>query len=110
MPPSPIPIIINPAARSTKAAARVDQIRALKPAPDLHFTTASGDAMLLAEQLARQGHPLIVAAGGDGTAKTSKNDRNLFELAGITHQYYSGIDDHCWCVIHLSIGCSKWRQ
>ena len=73
MPPSPIPIIINPAARSTKAAARVDQIRALKPAPDLHFTTASGDAMLLAEQLARQGHPLIVAAGGDGTVNEVVN-------------------------------------
>ena len=62
-----IPIILNPAARSTKAAGRMDQIRALNPAPELHLTSAIGDATVIAERLARAGHKLIVAAGGDGT-------------------------------------------
>lgn len=62
-----IPIILNPAARSTKAATRVDQIRALRPAPELLFTERPGDARRIAEELAAAGHPLVVAAGGDGT-------------------------------------------
>ena len=63
----PIPIILNPAARSTRAAARLDQVRALQPQPELHLTQSTGDAALIAERLARAGCPLIVAAGGDGT-------------------------------------------
>ncbi len=62
-----IPVILNPAARSTQAAAREQAIRALTPEPELVLTGAPGEAAKLAEQLARDGHPLVVAAGGDGT-------------------------------------------
>lgn len=62
-----IPVILNPAARSTQAAAREQAIRALTPAPELILTSRPGEAAQLAEQLARAGHPLVVAAGGDGT-------------------------------------------
>jgi YegS/Rv2252/BmrU family lipid kinase len=62
-----IPIIMNPAARSTQAARAVQRVAALKPTPQLHFTAYPGHATLIAEQLAREGHPLVVAAGGDGT-------------------------------------------
>ena len=64
---APVPIILNPAARSTKAAARMEHLRSLRPAPELHLTRAAGDAAVIAEQLARDGHGLVVAAGGDGT-------------------------------------------
>jgi YegS/Rv2252/BmrU family lipid kinase len=63
----PIPIILNPAARSTKAAALEHALRELAPAPELHLTSAPGDATLIAEKLADAGHDLVVAAGGDGT-------------------------------------------
>lgn len=64
---APIPVILNPAARSTQAAAREKVIRALSPAPELILTSAQGDATEIASRLASEGHPLIVAAGGDGT-------------------------------------------
>jgi diacylglycerol kinase (ATP) len=64
---APIPVILNPAARSTKAARRIASVRSLQPAPEIHLTEQSGDAEKLAETLVRQGHRLIVAAGGDGT-------------------------------------------
>lgn len=63
----PIPVILNPAARSTRAAALENALRQLSPAPELHLTTAPGDAALIAERLAAEGHELIVSAGGDGT-------------------------------------------
>ena len=62
-----IPIIANPAARSAKAAARQEQLRRLTPAAEIHTTKGVGDATKIAERLAREGHRLIVAAGGDGT-------------------------------------------
>ncbi|HEY1083108.1 MAG TPA: diacylglycerol kinase family protein [Prosthecobacter sp.] len=65
--PERIPVILNPAARSTQAAARENAIRSLSPAPELVLTSGPGQATELAERLAREGHPLIVAAGGDGT-------------------------------------------
>ena len=63
----PIPVILNPAARSTKAASLEQVLRSLSPAPELHLTTGPGDATAIAESLATEGHELIVAAGGDGT-------------------------------------------
>lgn len=63
----PIPVIMNPAARSTKAASLENALRSLSPAPELHLTTGPGDATLIAERLADEGHELVVAAGGDGT-------------------------------------------
>lgn len=63
----PIPVILNPAARSTKAARRLAAIEALLPKPEVHLTSRPGDAQRLAESLVRSGRPLVVAAGGDGT-------------------------------------------
>ena len=62
-----IPVILNPAARSTQAAAREKVIRALTPEPEMCLTTAPGEATEIATHLASKGRPLIVAAGGDGT-------------------------------------------
>jgi diacylglycerol kinase (ATP) len=62
-----IPVILNPAARSTHAATREQIVRSLSPEPELVLTHAPGEAAVLAEELARAGHPLVVAAGGDGT-------------------------------------------
>lgn len=62
-----IPVILNPAAKSTQAAAREQAIRALTPDPELVLTTGPGQATEIAERLAKEGHPLVVAAGGDGT-------------------------------------------
>jgi diacylglycerol kinase (ATP) len=62
-----VPVIINPAAHSTKAAAQLERVRLLDPAPELHVTSHVGHARELAAELAAAGHPLVVAAGGDGT-------------------------------------------
>lgn len=62
-----VPVIINPAANSTKASAQLERVRKLQPAPELHLTTGIGHARILAAELAAAGHPLVVAAGGDGT-------------------------------------------
>lgn len=63
----PIPVILNPAARSTKAATLGQAIRRLSPEPELHLTQGPGDATVIAERLATEGHELVVVAGGDGT-------------------------------------------
>jgi YegS/Rv2252/BmrU family lipid kinase len=63
----PIPVILNPAARSTKAAALEQALRMLSPAPELHLTKGPADAAVIAEWLAAEGHEFVVAAGGDGT-------------------------------------------
>lgn len=62
-----IPVIVNPAANSTKAAAQIERIRRLDPAPELHMTGGVGGATEVAARLAAEGHRLVVAAGGDGT-------------------------------------------
>lgn len=70
---TPIPVILNPAARSTRAARLAGKIRALQPAPELHYTESSGDARRLAAELAAKGHKIVVAAGGDGTVNEVVN-------------------------------------
>ena len=70
---APLPVILNPAARSTRAARLAERIRALQPAPELHFTRSPGDAQRLARELAAQGHKIVVAAGGDGTVNEAVN-------------------------------------
>jgi YegS/Rv2252/BmrU family lipid kinase len=67
MPSSRIAVIMNPAARSARAAQMVAKFRALEPSPDLHLTHSVGHATELAQQLAQEGAKTIVAAGGDGT-------------------------------------------
>ena len=63
----PIPVIFNPAARSTKAARRERCIRRLNPAPEMHLTEKPTDATDIAFRLATEGSDIVVAAGGDGT-------------------------------------------
>ena len=70
---SRIPVIMNPGARSARAGGRIDALRALSARVDLLETKGMGDACRLAEDLARQGEPLIVAAGGDGTVNEVVN-------------------------------------
>jgi diacylglycerol kinase (ATP) len=67
------PVIINPAANSTKAAAQLERVKRLQPAPELCVTSGIGHARELARELAAEGHPLIVAAGGDGTVNEVVN-------------------------------------
>ena len=63
----PYPIILNPAARSARASSLEQRIRELQPAAEVHLTQGAGDAEELACELAAQGQPIVVAAGGDGT-------------------------------------------
>jgi diacylglycerol kinase (ATP) len=69
----PLPVILNPAARSARASGLAERIRALRPAPELHFTRSPGDARRLARELAALGHKIVVAAGGDGTVNEAVN-------------------------------------
>ena len=62
-----IPVILNPAARSAKAAARIEAIQELAPNIRLCPTSGPGDARRFARELAQAGSPVVVAAGGDGT-------------------------------------------
>lgn len=68
-----IPVIVNPAANSTKAGSQMDRIRHLQPEPEFHMTEAVGGATAVAARLAAEGHRLVVAAGGDGTVNEVVN-------------------------------------
>lgn len=60
-------IILNPAAKGTKAGPMQKKIEALKPRPVLRLTEGPGDAEAMAERAVEQGFEKIIAAGGDGT-------------------------------------------
>jgi len=62
-----IAVILNPAARSTKAARRLETVRTVTAGARLVETQAVGDARRLARELAEAGWSTVVAAGGDGT-------------------------------------------
>ena len=64
---TPIPVILNPTARSARAGDRLDAIKHLSPRVEVHETTGPGSARRKAARLASAGAPVIVAAGGDGT-------------------------------------------
>ncbi|HEX2749501.1 MAG TPA: diacylglycerol kinase family protein [Verrucomicrobiales bacterium] len=65
--PPPIPVILNPSARSARAGERADTILALSSRVEIHATGGPGDARRFARDLALAGAPVVVAAGGDGT-------------------------------------------
>lgn len=85
---SPVPVILNPKARSARAEGRMENIQALSDRVQIHGTKGMGDAGLMAEQLARDGAPLIVAAGGDGTVNEVVNG---VLRAGAAHRTAIGI-------------------
>lgn len=64
--PDDILIIINPAARSSRARAAWDKIGTFSRAR-IEPTTAPGDARRIAQRAAEEGYRIVVAAGGDGT-------------------------------------------
>ena len=63
-------LIVNPASGQGKAAREKRKLLDLvSNMPHIHseLTTGPGDAVRLAEQAAKQGYDLVIAAGGDGT-------------------------------------------
>lgn len=68
-----IPVILNPRARSQRAAGLAERLQRLHPDIRLCPTSGPGEAGELAADLARRGCPVIVAAGGDGTVNEVVN-------------------------------------
>lgn len=62
-----IPLIFNPKARSQKSGKMLRFLAAHAPKFALYATGYAGEAKELAAALAKDGTPLIIAAGGDGT-------------------------------------------
>lgn len=60
-------IILNPAARSERAARLQDRLAAMAPEAEIRITLFQGDAERIAREAAGEGFSRIVAAGGDGT-------------------------------------------
>lgn len=62
-----IPVVMNPAANSARAAGQLERVSKLSPRLKVLVTDGIGSARRLAMELAEQGYELVVAAGGDGT-------------------------------------------
>jgi len=60
-------VILNPAAKSDRARALKEKIKALSPRIVVRMTSAAGDARVMARKALEEGFGTIVAAGGDGT-------------------------------------------
>src|SRR4051794_5743663 len=60
-------VILNPAARSTRAGGESGFIESLRDEAEVAFTSASGEARKLAARAVEEGYAKVVAAGGDGT-------------------------------------------
>ena len=60
-------IKLNPAAKSDRARALKEKIKALSPRIVVRMTSAAGDARVMARKALEEGFGTIVAAGGDGT-------------------------------------------
>ena len=60
-------VILNPAAKSDRARALKEKIKALSPRIVVRMTSAAGDARVMARKAHEEGFGTIVAAGGDGT-------------------------------------------
>lgn len=61
------PVIFNPKARSQKGGRMLRFLSRQAHRFSLHATSRAGEAHELAERFAREGAPVVVAAGGDGT-------------------------------------------
>src|SRR4051812_39526150 len=66
-------VILNPAARSTRAAGQRERIAALPGEPDVVLTSEAGEARMLASGAAALGYDTGVAAGGGGTSNENVN-------------------------------------
>jgi len=60
-------VILNPAAKSDRARALKEKIKALSTRIVVRMTSATGDARAMARKGLEEGFETIVAAGGDGT-------------------------------------------
>ena len=60
-------VILNPAARSTRAAAAWSKVGDLPKSATIQTTSAPGDARAIAAWAVEKGFRTVVAAGGDGT-------------------------------------------
>ena len=60
-------VILNPAAKSDRARALKEKIKALSARIVVRMTSAPGDARVMARKALDEGFETIVAAGGDGT-------------------------------------------
>src|SRR5205807_1878521 len=56
-----------PAAGRVGDRAKIGEQLRLFPSAEIQFTSSAGDAMRLAQEAARNGFELVIAAGGDGT-------------------------------------------
>jgi diacylglycerol kinase (ATP) len=66
-PPHGIAVILNPAARSSRAGRQMERVRTLTAGAHCAETRVAGDARHLARTLAEEGWSTVVAGGGDGT-------------------------------------------
>jgi len=60
-------VILNPFARSERAAIRVDELKRVASRCMIKPTSGPGSAKAIAEEVVRAGGAIVVAAGGDGT-------------------------------------------
>ncbi len=65
--PEPYPVIFNPKAKSQKGGRVLGFLRRHADRFELHETRHAGNARELAAGFAREGRPVVIAAGGDGT-------------------------------------------
>lgn len=66
-------IILNPAARSEKAARLADRLGEVTGGTEIRITSMPGDAERIAREAVSEGFSTIVAAGGDGTVNEVVN-------------------------------------
>ena len=66
-------VILNPAAKSDRARALKEKIKALSPRIVVRMTSTAGDARELARKALDEDFETIVAAGGDGTVNEVAN-------------------------------------
>lgn len=77
-------IILNPAARSEKAARLPDRLKALCGEAEIRLSSQPGDAEQIAREGVERGFSTVVAAGGDGTVNEVVNGLMASGKKGIT--------------------------